>query len=70
LTTFHGGHVVGSIVLDDDGEFCTVIDGYVEFIHTSDLEEAKIIFYESLDGFFESEIKYYNELRRMLGVIT
>lgn len=56
--------------MDDDGEFCTVIDGYVEFIHTSDLEEAKIIFYESLDGFFESEIKYYNELRRMLGVIT
>jgi len=72
LTAYYGEHVVGSIVLDDDGEgeFYSVIDGDVEFIPASDLEKAKRIFYESLDCFFEGEINYYNELREMLGRIN
>jgi len=72
LTAYYGEHVIGSIVLDNDnwGVFYSVIDGDVEFIPTSDLEEAKGIFYESLDCFFEGEINYYNELRKMLGEIN
>lgn len=72
LTAYYGEHVAGSIVLDDDGdgEFCSVIDGSVEFMPAADLEDAKKTFYERLDCFFEGEINYYNELREMLGEIN
>lgn len=72
LTAYYGEHIVGSIILDDDGEgeFNSVIDGVVEFMVSSDLEEAKKEFYDRLQSHFESEIEYYNALLNMLDEIN
>ena len=67
LIAYYGSHVVGSIILDDDGKYNSVINGNVEFMVETDLDEAKKEFYERLDDYFSGEIDYYNELRSMLG---
>lgn len=67
LTAYYRSDVVGNIILDDDGEYNSVIDGNVEFMEVSDLDEAKKEFYERLDDYLAGEINYYNELRSMLG---
>ena len=69
LTAYCGSDVVGSIILDDDGEgeYNSVIDGNVEFMVAGDLDEAKKEFYERLDNYLDGEIEYYKELRSMLG---
>ena len=69
LTAYYGSDVVGSIILDDDGEgeYNSVIDGNVEFMVAADLDEAKKEFYERLDNYLAGEIEYYEELRSMLG---
>lgn len=68
LTAYYGEHIVGSIVLDDDGEgeFNSVINGSIEFMAAGDLIEAKEEFYERLDTYLSGEIDYYTELRNML----
>ncbi len=63
LTAYNGEHTVGSIILDDDGKFYTVIDGTVEWMDVADLEEAKKEFCYRLDAYLEGEIDYYNDLR-------
>ena len=69
LTAYYGEHVVGSIVLDNDGEgeFNSVIGGSVEFMAASDLNEAKTEFYGRLDSYLSGEIDYYKDLRSMLA---
>ena len=69
LTAYYGEHVVGSIVLDNDGEgeFNSVIGGSVEFMAVSDLNEAKAEFYDRLDSYLSGEIDYYKEIRSMLA---
>lgn len=70
LTAYYESDVVGSIILDGEGEYNSVIDGNVEFMEVSDLDEAKKEFYERLDNYLAGEIEYYEELRSMLGDMT
>lgn len=72
LTARYGKHIVGSIILDNDGEgeFSSVIDGVVEFMVASDLEEAKKEFYCRLQLHLENEIDYYKALLYMLDEIN
>lgn len=66
LTAYGGAHIVGSVVVDEEGSFYSVIDGTVEIMMSDCLEDARKEFYVSLDLFFEEEINYYTELREML----
>ena len=70
LTAYYGSHIIGSIIIDLDGYFNSVINGYTELILASNLEEAKKEFYCKLQYYLESEIDYYNELLGMLNKIN
>lgn len=70
LTAYYGNYIVGSIIIDLDGYFNSVINGYIELILASNLEEAKKEFYNKLKYYLESEIDYYNELLNMLNKIN
>lgn len=70
LTAYYGSHIIGSIIIDSDGDFNSVINGYTELILASNLEEAKKEFYNKLKYYLESEIDYYNELLDMLNKIN
>lgn len=69
LTAYYGEHIVGSIVLNNREEYCSVIDGCEEDIDATNMKEAREEFYDSLELFLEGEINYYNELRDMLKEI-
>ena len=70
LTAYYGNYVVGSIIIDSDGDFNSVINGSIELIIASNLEEAKKEFYGKLKYYLESEIDYCNELLDMLSKIN
>ena len=70
LTAYYGSHIIGSIIIDSDGDFNSVIDGDIELIIASNLEEVKKEFYCKLQYYLESEIDYYNELLGMLNKIN
>lgn len=69
LTAYYGEHIVGSLVLDSDGDWESVIDDTVKFMDCSNLEEAKEEFYGRMELFLEGEINYYTELSEMLDEI-
>lgn len=66
LTAYYGEHIVGSIVLDNENEFHSIIGNSTEFIDTTDLDTAKAEFYERLETYLSGEIDYYTELLNML----
>lgn len=70
LTAYYGSHIIGSIIIDSDGDFNSIIDGSIELIIASNLEEAKKEFYDKLEYYLESEIDYYNGLLGMLNEIN
>ena len=70
LTAYYGSHIIGSIIIDSNGDFNSVINRYTELILASNLEEAKKEFYIKLKYYLESEIDYYNELLGMLNKIN
>ena len=70
LTAYYGSIIIGSIIIDLDGDFNSIIDGSIELIIASNLEEAKKEFYNKLKYYLESEIDYYNELLGMLNKIN
>ena len=70
LTAYYGSHIIGSIIIDLDGYFNSVIDKSIELILASNLEEAKKEFYDKLKYYLESEIDYYNALLSMLSKIN
>lgn len=69
LIAYYGEHTVGSIVLDSDGNWNSVIDDTVEFMDCSNLAEAKEEFYDRIELFIEGEINYFTELSEMLDEI-
>lgn len=70
LTAYYGSHIIGSIIIDSDGDFNSVINGDIELILAFNLEKAKKEFYIKLKYYLESEIDYYNELLGMLNKIN
>lgn len=69
LRAYYGEYTVGSVVLDDQEDWCTVVDvvnGAVEPINCSNLSEAKEELYTRLEQHYEDQIRFYQELSEML----
>lgn len=62
LTAYLGAHKIGSIFLDNDNDFNSIIDGNEELLNASNLDEAKEEFYNSLEAHIHDKIDYYKDL--------